>query len=82
MSAGRCGGCGVQGMELYPRVGRYFDIKTFTNCRFGMMSWPLLALTYAIKQVPTLHTSSSCLTSIACGRIRYKVLWLSLPYQN
>ena len=62
---------GVQGMELYPRIGRYFDIKTFTNCRFGMMSWPLLALTYAIKQVPTLH---SCLTS--------KIPWLSLPYQN
>jgi 7-dehydrocholesterol reductase len=24
------------GMELYPRVGP-LDLKTFTNCRFGMM---------------------------------------------
>ncbi|CAI5518213.1 unnamed protein product [Closterium sp. Naga37s-1] len=39
------------GMELYPRIGKYFDIKTFTNCRFGMMSWALLAVTYAIKQL-------------------------------
>ncbi|KAL0414947.1 UNVERIFIED_CONTAM: 7-dehydrocholesterol reductase [Sesamum latifolium] len=27
------------GMELYPRIGKNFDIKVFTNCRFGMMSW-------------------------------------------
>lgn len=38
------------GMELYPRIGKYFDIKTFTNCRFGMMGWALLIVTYAIKQ--------------------------------
>ncbi|KAJ8431741.1 hypothetical protein Cgig2_028958 [Carnegiea gigantea] len=39
-----------QGMELYPRIGEHFDIKVFTNCRFGMMSWAVLALTYCIKQ--------------------------------
>ncbi|BBN01504.1 7-dehydrocholesterol reductase [Marchantia polymorpha subsp. ruderalis] len=39
------------GMELYPRIGKWFDIKQFTNCRFGMMSWEVLALTYCIKQV-------------------------------
>ncbi|XP_078443227.1 ergosterol biosynthesis ERG4/ERG24 family [Wolffia australiana] len=38
------------GMELYPRIGENFDIKVFTNCRFGMMSWAVLALTYCIKQ--------------------------------
>ncbi|RDY04435.1 7-dehydrocholesterol reductase, partial [Mucuna pruriens] len=38
------------GMDLYPRIGKYFDIKVFTNCRFGMMSWAVLALTYCIKQ--------------------------------
>ncbi|AQK70860.1 7-dehydrocholesterol reductase [Zea mays] len=38
------------GMELYPRIGKYFDIKVFTNCRFGMMSWAVLAVTYCIKQ--------------------------------
>lgn len=40
-----------QGMELYPRIGKNFDIKVFTNCRFGMMSWAVLAVTYCIKQV-------------------------------
>lgn len=38
-------------MELYPRIGKHFDIKVFTNCRFGMMSWAVLAVTYCIKQV-------------------------------
>ncbi|KAL0815328.1 hypothetical protein Bca101_071772 [Brassica carinata] len=37
-------------MELYPRIGKNFDIKVFTNCRFGMMSWAVLAVTYCIKQ--------------------------------
>ncbi|KAF9616304.1 hypothetical protein IFM89_029080 [Coptis chinensis] len=27
-----------KGMELYPRIGKNFDVKVFTNCRFGMMS--------------------------------------------
>ncbi|KAK3157929.1 hypothetical protein QOZ80_2AG0130400 [Eleusine coracana subsp. coracana] len=38
------------GVELYPRIGKHFDIKVFTNCRFGMMSWAVLAVTYCIKQ--------------------------------
>lgn len=41
-------------MELYPRIGKSFDIKVFTNCRFGMMSWAVLSLTYCIKQVSAL----------------------------
>ena len=41
-------------MELYPRIGKNFDIKVFTNCRFGMMSWAVLAVTYCIKQVNAL----------------------------
>uniref|UniRef100_A0A061S7K6 7-dehydrocholesterol reductase n=1 Tax=Tetraselmis sp. GSL018 TaxID=582737 RepID=A0A061S7K6_9CHLO len=39
------------GMELYPRIGRSFDIKTWTNCRVGMMGWGILILCYAAKQV-------------------------------
>ncbi|XP_062085888.1 7-dehydrocholesterol reductase-like [Humulus lupulus] len=42
------------GMELYPRIGKNFDIKVFTNCRFGMMSWAVLAVTYCIKQVASM----------------------------
>ncbi|XP_059156341.1 uncharacterized protein LOC131941239 [Physella acuta] len=36
------------GMELYPRVFG-FDIKVFTNCRFGMMSWALMVCVHAVK---------------------------------
>ena len=38
------------GMELYPRIGRHFDLKTWTNCRMGMMGWGVLVLCYAVKQ--------------------------------
>lgn len=37
------------GTELYPRVLGW-DIKMFTNCRFGMMSWGVILLSYAAKQ--------------------------------
>lgn len=33
------------GMELYPRVFG-FDIKQFTNCRFGLMSWAILPISF------------------------------------
>ena len=38
------------GMELYPRIGPHFDIKTWTNCRMGMMGWGVLTLCWAAKQ--------------------------------
>jgi len=28
----------------------WWDVKQFTNCRFGMISWPILILSYALKQ--------------------------------
>eukprot|EP00760_Papus_ankaliazontas_P038166 PhM_4_TR8898/c0_g1_i1/m.88105/K00213/DHCR7; 7-dehydrocholesterol reductase len=31
------------GRELHPRLW-FFDIKQFTNCRFGMMLWPVLVV--------------------------------------
>ena len=37
------------GTELYPRILGW-DIKQFTNCRFGMMGWPLLIISFAAKQ--------------------------------
>ena len=36
------------GTELYPRILGW-DIKTFTNCRFGMMYWALGIICYAVK---------------------------------
>lgn len=36
------------GTELYPRVAGV-DIKVFTNCRFGMIVWPLLVAIFTLK---------------------------------
>ncbi len=37
------------GMELYPRFFGW-DVKMFTNCRFGMMGWGIIILSFAAKQ--------------------------------
>ena len=37
------------GTELYPVV-RGFNVKQMTNCRFGMMAWPLVLLSFAAAQ--------------------------------
>ena len=37
------------GTELYPTV-LGFNVKQFTNCRFGMMAWPLIVVSFAAKQ--------------------------------
>lgn len=38
------------GMELYPRI-LGMDVKLWTNCRFGMMSWAVLTLSYCYKNM-------------------------------
>jgi 7-dehydrocholesterol reductase len=52
------------GMELYPRLGRHFDIKTWTNCRMGMMSWAVLTLCYAAKQASLSSTGYPSLSML------------------
>lgn len=46
------------GTELYPRILGW-DVKQFTNCRFGMMFWQLGIICYAFKQYDTIGTISS-----------------------
>ncbi len=52
------------GTELYPRVLGW-DIKQFTNCRFGMMAWPILILSYAAKQSELYGLSNTMVISVA-----------------
>ncbi len=52
------------GMELYPRIFGW-DIKMFTNCRFGMMSWGIIILSFAAKQHELYGLSNSMLISVA-----------------
>lgn len=51
------------GTELYPRIFNW-DVKQFTNCRFGMMAWPLLIVCYAWKQYETEKLSDSMLVAV------------------
>ncbi len=51
------------GSELYPRIFGW-DVKQFTNCRFGLMSWPILIMCYAAKQHETDGISDSMLVSV------------------
>ncbi|MES2503392.1 MAG: 7-dehydrocholesterol reductase [Myxococcota bacterium] len=50
------------GTELYPRLFGV-DVKMFTNCRFGMMSWGLLVISFAAKQHEVYGLSDSMLVS-------------------
>lgn len=52
------------GTELYPRILGW-DVKMFTNCRFGMMSWPLLLISYAAKQQELYGLSDSMVVAVA-----------------
>lgn len=52
------------GTELYPNILGW-DIKQFTNCRFGMMFWQVGIICYAMKQYENLgYVSSSMLVSV------------------
>ncbi|CAF23944.1 7-dehydrocholesterol reductase [Candidatus Protochlamydia amoebophila] len=52
------------GMELYPRLLGW-DIKQFTNCRFGMMSWALIVISFAAKQQQLDGLSDSMFVAVA-----------------
>lgn len=51
------------GTELYPRVLGW-DVKQFTNCRFGMMIWPTLLLSYAAAQAERHGLSTSMMVAV------------------
>lgn len=58
------------GTELYPRVFGW-DIKMFTNCRFGLMSWGLLLLCYATKQYQLYGTVSDSMVAAVILQLVY-----------
>lgn len=67
-------------MELYPRIGKYFDLKTWTNCRMGMMSWAVLIVCYAAKQrQATGGIADSMLVSVALMQIYIFKFFLCAP---
>lgn len=52
------------GIELYPRIAG-FDVKMFTNCRFGLMGWALIILSFAAKQQQLYGLSDAMIVAVA-----------------
>jgi len=52
------------GTELHPSIAG-INIKQFTNCRFGMMSWALIIISFAYKQQELYGLSDSMIVSVA-----------------
>lgn len=50
------------GTELYPRIWKW-DVKLFTNSRFGMMAWGIMLLSFAAKQYELYGLSNSMILS-------------------
>ena len=51
------------GTELYPRILGW-DVKMFTNCRFGLMGWPIIVLSFAAKQAELGGLSDSMVVAL------------------
>lgn len=66
------------GMELYPRFMGW-DVKMFTNCRFGMMSWGLIIISFAAKQNELYGLSDAMLVSVALQLIYIAKFFLWEP---
>jgi len=68
------------GTELYPRILGW-DVKMFTNCRFGMMLWPLLLLSFAARQAEVHGLSSSMMVAVGLQLVYIaKFFWWETGY--
>ncbi|XP_041357339.1 7-dehydrocholesterol reductase-like [Gigantopelta aegis] len=70
------------GTELYPKVWG-FDLKVFTNCRFGMMVWALLVCVFALKSYE-LHGFVDSMFVVAVLQLTYltKFFWWESGYMR
>lgn len=69
------------GTELYPRILGW-DVKMWTNCRFGMMGWPLLLLCFVDKQMQLRGSLGSGLAVSVIIQLIYitKFFWWETGY--
>jgi 7-dehydrocholesterol reductase len=68
------------GTELYPTVAGW-NLKMFTNCRFGMMGWPLIIISFAAKQAATHGLSDSMLVAVGLQLVYIaKFFWWETGY--
>lgn len=71
------------GTELYPNI-LGFDVKQFTNCRFGLMYWQVGILCYALAQYEKEgFVSSSMVVSVLIQSVYIlKFFWWETGYFN
>jgi 7-dehydrocholesterol reductase len=69
------------GTELYPNILGW-DVKQFTNCRFGMMYWQVGIILYALKQIDNDgYLSSSMFVSVLVQSVYiFKFFWWETGY--
>jgi 7-dehydrocholesterol reductase len=68
------------GMELYPRIFGW-DVKMFTNCRFGMMGWGLIIISFAAKQNQLYGLSDSMMVAVSLQLLYIaKFFWWETGY--
>ncbi len=68
------------GMELYPRILGW-DVKMFTNCRFGMMGWGLILLSFAAKQKELYGLTDGMIVAVALQLLYItKFFWWETGY--
>lgn len=68
------------GMELYPRIFGW-DVKMFTNCRFGMMAWGLIIISFAAKQNELYGISDAMLVCVSLQLLYIaKFFWWEIGY--
>ena len=77
------------GTELYPRFGKAiwptgWDVKMFTNCRFGLMYWGLSGLSYAAAQYSINGRVSDSMMVSALVQVVYvlKFFWWEMGYMH
>lgn len=51
------------GTELFPKLGNV-SLKMFINCRLGLMSWPLILLSFAAKQYELYGFSNAMIVAV------------------
>ena len=70
------------GTELYPRICG-FDVKVFTNCRFGMTVWPLLVAIFTLKNYEVYGFVDSAWVSCALHMVYFtKFFWWEAGYMR
>lgn len=70
------------GTELYPKILGW-DVKIFTYCRFSMMGWGLILLSFAAKQIETYGWTNALVIAVTLQLLYIaKFFWGETTYSR